>query len=163
MTATAAPPDRGASQRQYVGLVTRVIAFALDAALINVVAILTAAAVALAFSVVTIPDDLRAVAIAAGGMLYLLWTVGYFVTFWTTTGQTPGGRALRIRVRTSRGERLRPRRALVRFAGLTLAAIPLFAGFALILVDDRRRGLHDLIAGTVVVEVGDQLPLRSGD
>jgi uncharacterized RDD family membrane protein YckC len=158
MTATAAAPERGASQRQYVGLVTRVIAFAVDAALINVVAILTAAAVALAFSVVTIPHDLRAVAIAAGGVLYLLWTVGYFVTFWTTTGQTPGSR-----VRTSRGERLRPRRALVRFAGLTLAAIPLFAGFALILVDDRRRGLHDLIAGTVVVEVGDQVTPRSGE
>lgn len=163
MTATAAAPDRGASQRQYVGLVTRVIAFAVDAALINVVAVLTAAAVALAFSVVTIPEELRTVAIATGGALYLLWTVGYFVTFWTTTGQTPGSRALRIRVRTRGGERLRPRRALVRFAGLTLAALPLFAGFLLILVDDRRRGLHDLIAGTVVVEVGDQLIVEVGD
>jgi L-ascorbate metabolism protein UlaG (beta-lactamase superfamily) len=38
---------------------------------------------------------------------------------------------------------------LVRFLGLTLAVLPLFAGFLLILVDDRRRGLHD-----VVVELG---------
>jgi uncharacterized RDD family membrane protein YckC len=35
---------------------------------------------------------------------------------------------------------------------LTLAALPLFAGFLLILVDDRRRGLHDRLARTVVVE-----------
>ena len=83
---------------------------------------LAAAAVALALSVVTIPQELRAIAIAAGGALYLLWTVGYFVTFWTTTGQTPGSRALRIRVRSASGARLRPRRALLRFAGLTLAA-----------------------------------------
>ena len=158
MTA-AAPPERGASQRMYVGLVTRAIAFAVDAALINAVAIVTAAVVALTFSIVTVPEELRAVAAATGGVLYLLWTVGYFVTFWTTTGQTPGCRALRIRVRSSGSESLRPRRALLRFAGLTLAALPLFAGFLLILVDDRRRGLHDVIAGTVVVEAGDQLRL----
>ena len=146
MTVTAAAPERGASQGQYVGLVTRAIAFAVDAALINVVAILTAAVVALAFSVVRIPDELRAVAIAMGGTIYLLWTVGYFTTFWTTTGQTPGSRMLRIRVRSMGGESLRPARALLRFAGLMLAALPLFAGFLLILVDDRRRGLQDLIA-----------------
>ena len=155
MTVTAAPVVPGASHRVYVGLVTRAIAFALDAALINAVAILTSAVVALTFSVLTIPEELRAVAIATGGAIYLLWTVGYFVTFWTTTGQTPGNRALRIGVRSTEGERIRLGRALLRFAGLTLAALPLFAGFLLILVDDRRRGLHDLIAGTVVIEVGD--------
>jgi uncharacterized RDD family membrane protein YckC len=46
---------------------------------------------------------------------------------------------------------LRPRQALVRLVALTLAAVPLFAGFLPILVDDRRRGLHDMIARTVVV------------
>jgi uncharacterized RDD family membrane protein YckC len=136
----------------YVGLVTRTIAFALDAALINVVALLTAAAVLLAFSVVEIPDGLRTAAIAVGAGAYALWIVGYFVTFWATTGQTPGSRAMRIKVRAQSGGRLRPRRALLRFVGLTLAAIPFFAGFALILVDDRRRGLQDVLARTVVVE-----------
>ena len=46
-----------------------------------------------------------------GGALYVLWVVGYFVTFWATTGQTPGNRMLRIRVRAAGGERIRPRRA----------------------------------------------------
>jgi uncharacterized RDD family membrane protein YckC len=32
-----------------------------------------------------------------------------------------------------------------------LAALPLFAGFLTILVDERRRGLQDMIAATVVV------------
>ena len=138
--------------RPYVGLVTRAIAFALDALLINIVAVVTAAVVLLAFSIVTIPEDLRKVAVAIGGALYLLWIVGYFVTFWATTGQTPGDRALRIRVRPVRGERLLPRRALLRFIGLTLAAIPLFAGFWIILFDDERRGLHDRLARTLVVD-----------
>jgi uncharacterized RDD family membrane protein YckC len=63
---------------------------------------------------------------------------------------------LRIRVRPARGGRLPPRRALVRFAGVTLAAIPLFAGFLPILFDARRRGLQDFLARTVVVEDEDE-------
>ena len=74
------------------------------------------------------------------------------MTFWATTGQTPGNRVLRIRVRGVRRVAPAPRRALLRFVGLTLAAIPLFAGFLIILVDDRRRGLQDVLARTVVVE-----------
>ena len=161
MTLTVAParvPARPqpARTQPYVGLVTRAIAFALDAAIINVVALLTAAVVLLAFSIVSIPEELRTVAIAVGTTLYLVWVVGYFVTFWATTGQTPGSRAMRIRVRRGTDARLRPRTALLRFVGLTLAALPLFAGFLLILVDDRRRGLHDVLARTVVVEAGDE-------
>ena len=48
---------------------------------------------------------------------------------------------------------LSPRRSLLRFGALVLAALPLFAGFLPILVDDRRRGVHDMLAGTVVVAV----------
>jgi uncharacterized RDD family membrane protein YckC len=136
----------------YVGLITRAIAFALDAALINLVAMITAALITLTLSVVTIPEDLRTVMAAAGGAIYLVWTIGYFATFWATTGQTPGSRLLGIRVCEASGAGLRPRQALVRFLGLTLAVLPLFAGFLLILVDDRRRGLHDVVAQTVVVD-----------
>ena len=153
----AAEPAPG----EYVGLVTRAIAFGLDAALINAVAIVTAAIVALTFSIVTVPDELEAIAAVAGGAVYLLWTTGYFVTFWSTTGQTPGSRAMRIRVEAATGGPLRPRRALLRFLGLTLAALPLFAGFLLILVDDRRRGLHDRLARTVVLEAEEEAGARS--
>jgi uncharacterized RDD family membrane protein YckC len=146
---------------RYVGLLTRALAFALDAAIIDGVAIVTAAVVALTFSVLPLPDGLNPVAIAGGSLAFLLWSVGYFVTFWSTTGQTPGNRALRIRVRTASGERMRPRRALLRFVGLVLAALPLFAGFLLILVDDRRRGLQDRLARTVVVEASEEATVAS--
>jgi uncharacterized RDD family membrane protein YckC len=150
--AVAAEPVASETSQRYVGLITRALAFAIDAGIINAVAIVTAAVVSLTFSVVTVPDDVQVVVAAAGGVVYLLWTVGYFVTFWATTGQTPGSRVLRIRVIPASGDRLPPRRAVVRFIGLTLAAIPLFAGFLPILVDDRRRGLHDMLARTVVVD-----------
>lgn len=163
--AAAAPASQagvvGEAAPRYVGLVTRTIAFALDGLIIDAVAIVTAAVVALTFSVLSLPDELKKVAVAGGGVAFLLWVVGYFVTFWATTGQTPGNRALRIRVRPASGGRMLPRRALLRFVGLTIAAIPLFAGFLLILVDDRRRGLHDRLARTVVVDASDDAPVAS--
>jgi uncharacterized RDD family membrane protein YckC len=45
---------------------------------------------------------------------------------------------------------LKPRRALVRFIGLILAALPLLAGILMMLWDDRRRCLQDRLARTVV-------------
>jgi uncharacterized RDD family membrane protein YckC len=78
--------------------------------------------------------------------------VGYFVVFWSATGQTPGDRLFQIRVcRADEGTVPSASAALLRFGGLIVAALPLFAGFLPILLDDRRRGVHDMLAGTVVV------------
>jgi uncharacterized RDD family membrane protein YckC len=146
----------------YEGLVTRGIAFTLDAAVINVVAITVGAAVGLSLSVLKVPDDVEKGLFALGGIAWVLWSVGYFVTFWSTTGQTPGNRLLGIRVRRAKdGDVLRPTRALVRLIALACCAIPFLAGFLPILFDDRRRGVHDMIAGTVVVSApahGEQPP-----
>jgi uncharacterized RDD family membrane protein YckC len=89
----------------------------------------------------------------AGGLFagaWLIVEVAYFVGFWTTAGQTPGMRMMRLRVVHGDGP---PgvARSLVRFIGLLLAIIPLFAGFLPVLVDDRRRALQDFLAGTVVL------------
>ncbi|MBN1530496.1 MAG: RDD family protein [Thermoleophilaceae bacterium] len=143
---------------RYEGLVTRAIAFAIDAAVIDIVAIAVAGAVALAVSVLSIPDVVDTVLLAIGGALFVVWSCGYFVTFWSTTGQTPGARVMRLRVVRAGGGRLSAGRALLRVVYLTLAAIPLLLGFAPVLVDERRRGLHDMLAGTVVVEVPEVTP-----
>jgi uncharacterized RDD family membrane protein YckC len=147
-------PDRTASAANavhYEGLITRAIAFAVDATAINVVAIVVGAAVGVSLSVLKVPSDVETALYALGGVSYLLWSLGYFVTFWSTTGQTPGNRLLGVRVVREDGTLLRPARALLRLAALVLAAVPLFAGFVPVLFDDRRRGVHDMIAGTVVV------------
>jgi uncharacterized RDD family membrane protein YckC len=41
--------------------------------------------------------------------------------------------------------------------GLGLAIVPLFLGFVPVLIDRRRRGLHDFLAGTVVLYDGQEL------
>ena len=136
----------------YEGLVTRGIAFAIDAVVIDLAALVVGVSVGLALSVLDPSDSVQTAALVAGGVAFLLWTIGYFVTFWSTTGQTPGNRLMQIRVcRAGDGDALRPRKSLVRLGAMMLCAIPLFAGFLPILVDKRRRGLHDIVAGSVVV------------
>jgi uncharacterized RDD family membrane protein YckC len=131
--------------------VTRAVAFVVDAAIVNAVAAIVAASAALVISVFPISDTVHTVLVAIGGFAFFAWVIGYFATFWATTGQTPGNRVMRIRVTRPDGGGLRPSRALLRVAGLVLAALPLFAGFIPILFNDRRRGLADWIADTVVV------------
>ena len=144
--------EGAAAPLAYVGIVTRAIAFAVDALAIQFVAIAVAGTLALILSVVSPPDKFDPVILAVGSAAYGLWLVGYFVVFWSSTGETPGDRLLQIRVaRAADGAALSPSAALLRFAGLVLAAVPLFAGFLPILLDDRRRGAHDMLAGTVVV------------
>ena len=79
----------------YQGLVTRAIAFAVDAAIINLVAIAVAGGVSLALSVLGFPASLEPVLVALGGAAYALWSAGYFVVFWSSTGETPGNRLMR--------------------------------------------------------------------
>ncbi len=89
--------------------------------------------------------------LAAAG--WALIVGGYFTLFWSTTGQTPGMRLMRLQVVTYAGGRVHFFRALIRLGGLVLAIIPLGAGFVPVLFDDRRRGLQDLLARTLVIHV----------
>ena len=140
----------------YAGFVTRAIAFAIDVALIDLAAVTVAIVVGLGLSALDAPDVVVTIAVVAGGVAYIAWFVSYFAVFWSTTGQTPGARVMGVRVVCANGGgSVRVGAAVVRLAGMVLAAIPLFAGFLLILVDDRRRGLQDRIARTVVVYAPD--------
>jgi uncharacterized RDD family membrane protein YckC len=150
------PPKPVSRPPVYAGLVTRAIAFAVDAAIVYGTGVLVGVVVGLALSVLGTPDAVDNALLAVGGFLYVLWTIGYFAAFWSATGQTPGNRLMRIRVRQShKDEPLPLRRALVRFLGLFLATLPLLLGFLPILLNDRRRGLQDFLGRSVVVHAPD--------
>jgi uncharacterized RDD family membrane protein YckC len=138
--------------QQYVGLITRGIGFAIDVAIIDLVALIVAAGGALIITIFHFPHDLKTAMEVIGVVAYILWSIGYFVGFWSTTGQTPGGRMMQCRVITTDGGRIGMKRAFVRCVGLVLAALPLFAGYLLSPFDRRRRGLQDRLARTVVIE-----------
>ncbi len=141
----------------YTGLVTRAIGFGIDAVIIDLTAVVVAAIVALALSLFNVPSEVDTALAAIGAIVFVVWSAAYFVTFWSTTGQTPGARVMRFRVLAPAAMHghIGPRRALLRLLGMILAAIPLLAGYFMVLFDDRRRGLHDRLARTVVIDASD--------
>lgn len=140
----------------YAGIATRAIGLGIDAAIANGIVVVVGAMLALVTSLVggdLHPKWLAALLAAAG---WALFVGGYFVLFWSATGQTPGMRLMRLQVTTYRGNRVHFFRALIRLGGLVLAIIPLFAGFLPVLFDNRRRALPDYLARTVVIHVPDE-------
>ena len=134
----------------YAGIATRAIALATDAALTIV---LYMSAVGIVSLIASLVGGLRP-AWLVGALLASGWILvagSYFVLFWSAAGQTPGMRLLRLRVRGPGGDTPSVGRSLVRLVGLVLAIVPLFAGFVPVLFTERRRGLPDMLAGTVVV------------
>ena len=132
----------------YAGLVSRAVALVVDAVVIDLVAVVVGAVVALIGSLFGVGRP-GVVAALTGGFLWLGWTGLYFVVFWVVGGQTPGGRLLGVRVVSAGPRRLGVGRAVVRFVVMMVALVPLGAGFVTVLFDDRRRGPHDMVAGTV--------------
>ena len=139
------------SPAPYAGLVTRAVAFVIDALIINAVSVILVACGALVLSVL-FPEgkDFGLSGVLAG--LGTLWLTGivYFLAFWTLTGQTIGMRIMRLRVVDRAEGRPRLGRSVVRLIGMWLAAIPFMAGYVMILFDRRRQGLHDKLARTFV-------------
>jgi uncharacterized RDD family membrane protein YckC len=137
----------------YGGIVTRGIALVTDIALAQIGFLAGAAVVAIIASLVGgLRPDWLASTIAGVG--WALAVGAYFVGFWTLVGQTPGMRAMRVRVRGSDGEPPGLGHSLLRLVGLVLAIIPFGAGFIPVLFDGRRRGLQDFLGGTVVLYDG---------
>jgi uncharacterized RDD family membrane protein YckC len=135
----------------YAGIVTRTLALALDGLALNLGVALVTAILGLALSVFgERPEDPDTAALLGAGCAWLLVAGAYFAGFWALTGQTPGMRVLRLEVVPADGGELRFGHAVRRLVGMVLAALPLMAGYALILLDPRRQGLHDKLAGTVV-------------
>ena len=140
---------------RYGGIATRALALTVDVAIVQVIVIAGAAVLALIGSLVgNLELDTPGRILAA--CAWALTVATYFVFFWSTVGQTPAMRMMQIRVSMADdGTTPGIGRSIVRLIGLVLAIIPLFAGFLPVLFDDRRRGIHDMLAGTVVIHADD--------
>ena len=134
----------------YGGIATRALALAADAVLSIALYMAVVGVVAVVASLVggLRPEWLVGALLAAG---WILIAGGYFVLFWSSAGQTPGMRLLRLRVHTAAGGVPSVGRSIVRLIGLVLAIVLMFLGFLPVLFDERRRGLADFLAGTRVL------------
>ena len=139
----------------YAGLATRAVGLAVDVAIAQVIVFTGGAVLALVASLVGGDMELETLGRVLAAFAWAAVVGCYFVFFWSTAGQTPGMRLMGLRVLDPSGGHPGVVRSSVRLVGLVLCIIPLFAGFLTVLVDDRRRGLHDFLARTVVVYIED--------
>ena len=91
------------------------------------------------------------------GIAMLVVPFVYFPYFWSRegprNGQTPGMRQMGIRVvRDVDGGPITIGPAILRLIGYWISGVVFYVGYIWILIDARRRGWFDLIAGTVVVK-----------
>ena len=90
------------------------------------------------------------------GMVYLLYPVvsaAYYAGFESSSKQaTLGKMAVGIKVVDRDGRRLSLRHALGRWLSAGLNYLTLYIGYLMAAFTDRKRGLHDMVAGTLVVD-----------
>ena len=131
------------------GIVSRGLAFAIDALIVNLSFTVLAGAVTL---VVTFlggsGEGVPKGALAAGSFLWLVVVGTYLVGFWCLEGQTPGMRFLGIRLNE---RRLPFRRAVRRLIGIGLSIVTFGIGFLGIVFGEGRRGWADRMGGTEVI------------
>jgi len=93
------------------------------------------------------------------GMFFFL-LVGYHIAFWTWQGTTLGGIIIGLRVVRTDGEPLRFVDALVRGLSSVFSFAVIGIGCLWLIWDDERQTWHDKIAGTYVVKVPRDYPLK---
>ncbi|MBN1368673.1 MAG: RDD family protein [Dehalococcoidaceae bacterium] len=83
----------------------------------------------------------------------ILIGVVYFVLFWVWRGQTAGMMVMNIKVLKEDGTAVTPSTAIIRYVGYIVCILTLGIGFLALGFDERRQGLHDKMALTVVVKL----------
>jgi uncharacterized RDD family membrane protein YckC len=149
---------------KFAGHPGRLVAYIIDGFILGIIAsvLIVAAFVVLGVGLTT--DDggsatvgsLFVIGFTVGILLVLLVTLAYFPFFWVRSGSTPGMRVFGLRVvRDADGGPISWGTGIFRYViFLLLASFSLLGliGFGWILVDSRRRGWHDLAAGTCVIQ-----------
>ena len=84
---------------------------------------------------------------------YLFLFASLYLLFHCTTGQTPGKLVMGLRTIQTDGERVGFSRGLVRFLGYWISLLVAGVGLLWILLDSKKQGFHDKLAGSLVIRV----------
>jgi len=154
-TATPAPPNpvyRG--KQEPAGFWIRVVAYILDAIILGIPMMLIMTIFSF-LAVKLVPAQSVAgtfIVALLGNLIAMGMSFFYMVYFWVKYAATPGKMVLKLQVLdSSTMNNLSYGKAIIRLLGYMLSSI-LFIGFILIAFSDKKKGLHDMIAGTVVVK-----------
>jgi uncharacterized RDD family membrane protein YckC len=138
----------------------RLLAYIVDTIIVAIFIIvaIVVAAIILGSGVSGTPQNPTVSPLAAGGftvvfLVVVIVATAYFPWFWARGGATPGMKRFGLRVVDDHtGGPIGGGKAVLRLVGMWISSLVFYLGFAWILIDSRRRGWHDLIAGTVVVK-----------
>lgn len=139
----------------FAGYGERLVAYIVDAIIVTIVIVVVAFVGGLAVAGGAVTGSVPA---AAGGVFLLVIAVlvvslGYFPFFWARGGATPGMKMFGlIVVRDRDGGPISGGQAILRLFGYWVSSVVFYLGYIWVFIDKRRRGWHDLIAGTVVVQ-----------
>jgi uncharacterized RDD family membrane protein YckC len=158
-------PWATAPAAHYAGFWIRLLAYLIDAVLLNLIAVPLnlllfgnsgALCAATNYTVLTSGVTVHGVSYScsptgAGSLIYFLLGLVYFTFMWST-GATLGQRALQLRVAdATTNQPLSLAKSLVRYIGFCLSFIPLAIGLIWAGIDPRKRGWHDKMANSVVL------------
>jgi uncharacterized RDD family membrane protein YckC len=148
----------------YAGFISRLIAFVIDILIVSItIGILLGTVVLILnffnFDFNTLTADATNLNNFIRGFLVFFTGFGftftvnliYDVFFWMVTGKTIGKMVMGLRVIGPKGARITFGRALRRYVGYWISALPLFLGYFWVLINDDRHAWHDMIGGTSVI------------
>jgi uncharacterized RDD family membrane protein YckC len=147
---------RASLQGDYCGVVSRLAALALDAALSYLLFTLALAVVNFTASILaghTVHYSRSSSIVVT--VIFVVWEFVYFAYCWATTGKTPGMVVLGIRVVRADGAHAETWRAIVRTLILPISIAFWWLSLPLVLLQRAHQALHDLAAGTAVVYAWD--------
>jgi uncharacterized RDD family membrane protein YckC len=145
-------PDRDVGmQGHYAGIVTRVAAFGIDVLLAATLFTVGGGVVEYLLSSLLGKDVSLSDAPIVSATALTAWLLVYFAIPIAVGGRTVGMAVVGLEVVTTDGRDVGAGRAVIRTMLIPLSLILLGIGMLMVLIDRRRRALHDLIAGTAVV------------
>jgi uncharacterized RDD family membrane protein YckC len=151
----AAPPppvwnsSSGTQPVAYGGFWIRLVAYIIDAIVLSIVAGVLAAIL----GVNLMEPDIERYDPTLNLLSFVIGWLYFALMESSERGATLGKMALGLRVVTGNGQRLTFLNATGRYFAKILSAIILFIGFIMIGFTDKKRGLHDMIANTLVIKV----------
>ena len=144
-------PGTTAGATGYGGFWLRVVAYIIDAILLNIASTVISLVVGGGSLLMPDPTVDQIDFTGQGIMLVIGWL--YFALLESSErGATVGKMAVGLRVVTDQGQRLSFGHATGRYFAKIISAIILGIGFIMVAFTERKRGLHDMIAGTLVVK-----------
>lgn len=144
---------------RWAGFWTRVVAFLIDLIILTflylVLALIGSSAMGISLKAIHLETPSEELVLFLLNLYLLVWLFlycAYFILFLGYGGQTPGKRLLGIKVIRKDHLPLTWRDAIIRTLGYFISGFLLFGmGFLIIASHPQKRGLHDLIAGTLVI------------